>query len=170
MDSNFVLAACSLLFAAISAGAAWQAVRASKAIQKASEAGELRSLMQKVTLAAKDCTLSLEEINRLERTMHSDLKMSQVARGVREDSATKIMQSWAVSQLQKANEVCGGVARYSGAQQGAAPLDSEEAHAALIYLESTLKDLGAIRAQFVEQMEKINAGTAQAMTARRGRP
>lgn len=170
MDSNFILAACSMLFAAISAGAAWQAVRAARAIQNASEAGDLRSLRQKVALAAKDCTLALEEINRLERNMFSDLKTSQVARGVKEDSATQFMQSWALAQLRKATEMSSGVARYSSALDGAEPPDAEEAHAALVYLETTLKDLQAIRAQFVEQMEKINAGTAQAMMARRGRP
>lgn len=165
-NSDFILAAFSLIFAGISAGSAWQATRAAKAARTASEAGELRAQQHQIALTAKDCSLALEEISRLEREMQSALKISQVARGIREDSGTQIMSSWAASKLRKAQEVSEIVEAYLPGKAGLAFPDAATAHLVYVNLAATLKDLQSIRGEILEQIDKVNAGRIDAMKAR----
>ncbi|MDP3835045.1 MAG: hypothetical protein Q8Q82_13870 [Hydrogenophaga sp.] len=165
-NSDFILAAVSLIFAGISAGSAWQATRAAKAARTASEDGELRAQKHQIALTAKDCSLALEEISRLEREMQSALRISQAARGIREDSGTQIMSSWVASKLRKAHEISEIVGAYLPGKPGLALPDAASAHDISVNLAATLKDLQSIRGEILEQIDKVNAGRVDAMRAR----
>jgi hypothetical protein len=154
-NSELYLAAVGVISAVLSgAGAWWSAKSAHRAQQSAEEAGAQNTLLTVVQIA-KDCERTASQIRRLAGDLVGAARMSQVRRGVSQDSATEIVLQIEKTLSLQASALCQGLPNYLPPKVEALVNRNDSLQSALIELTVKQVDLHRIRDELQSHLDKV---------------